>query len=312
MLEDAGLTDFLLERLQCTSHERDLEEWRRLVTEFKRPKQALRVGLVGKYIELQDAYISVKEALLHAGNAMDRDVEIEWISSEELERGREVGRLQAVDGIVVPGGFGYRGIEGKIVAARYAREHRKPYLGLCLGMQVMCIELARMAIGSDEPNSTEFDVTTRHPVIDLLPEQRSIEDLGGTMRLGVYPCRLVPGTLAWNAYQTDLIHERHRHRFEFNNAYREILSEVGLVFSGLSPDSRLVEIVELRGHPWMLGTQFHPEFKSRPNAPHPLFRSFLKAADAHRQERLRLKSMVAMPVGKDENGTERAGVPERA
>ncbi len=312
MLEDAGLTDFLLERLQCTSHERDLEGWRRLVTEFKRPKQPLRVGLVGKYIELQDAYISVKEALLHAGNAMDRDVEIEWISSEELERGREVGRLQAVDGIVVPGGFGYRGIEGKIVAARYAREHRKPYLGLCLGMQVMCIELARMAIGSDEPNSTEFDVTTRHPVIDLLPEQRSIEDLGGTMRLGVYPCRLVPGTLAWNAYQTDLIHERHRHRFEFNNAYREILSEVGLMFSGLSPDGRLVEIVELRGHPWMLGTQFHPEFKSRPNAPHPLFRSFLKAADAHRQERLRLKSLVAMPVGKDENGTERARVPERA
>ncbi|MCD6290121.1 MAG: CTP synthase [Anaerolineae bacterium] len=303
MLEEAGLTDFLLERLECTkARSQDLEEWRRLVLEIKRPKPKLRIGLVGKYVELQDAYISVKEALLHAGVAIDRDVEIEWISSEELERGRDLHRLQSVDGIVVPGGFGYRGIDGKIIAARYAREHKVPYFGLCLGMQVMCIEFARFVLNSDEPNSTEFDVTTRHPVIDLLPEQRSIEDLGGTMRLGVYPCRLVPGTLAWNAYQTDLVYERHRHRFEFNNAYRDTLGEAGMVFSGLSPDGRLVEIAELRDHPWMLGTQFHPEFKSRPNAPHPLFREFLRAADAHRQKRMALEGREAVPIEDDGNG----------
>jgi len=296
MLEEAGLTEFLLERLQCTPRKQDLSEWRRLVAEIKRPKEKVRIGLVGKYVELQDAYISVKEALLHAGIAINRDVEIEWISSEDLERGREVERLQSVDGIVVPGGFGYRGIDGKILAARYAREHKVPYLGLCLGMQIMCIELARAVLNSDEPNSTEFDVTTKYPVIDLLPEQRSIEDLGGTMRLGIYPCRLVPGTRAWKAYQTDLVHERHRHRFEFNNAYRDLLGKAGLVFSGLSPDGRLVEIVELRDHPWMLGTQFHPEFKSRPNAPHPLFRDFLKAADERRQRRLQVERGALMPV----------------
>ena len=285
MLEEAGLTDFLLERLGCPSQQRDLTEWRQLVAEIKRPKPSVLVGLVGKYVELQDAYISVKEALQHAGVAIDRHVEIEWISSEELERGRGLERLEKVDGIVVPGGFGYRGIDGKIVAARFAREHKVPYLGLCLGMQVMCIELTRFVLGSDEPNSTEFELTTRHPVIDLLPEQRSIADLGGTMRLGSYPCRLRPGTLAWQAYQTDLVHERHRHRFEFNNAYRDLLGEAGLVFSGLSPDERLVEIAELRDHPWMLGTQFHPEFKSRPNAPHPLFRAFLLAVDRCRRQR---------------------------
>ncbi len=296
MLEEAGLTDFLLERLQCAPRKQDLDEWRRLVAEIKRPKERLSIGLVGKYVELQDAYISVKEALLHAGVAINRDVDIEWISSEDLERGRGLDRLQAVDGIVVPGGFGYRGIDGKIVAARYAREHKVPYLGLCLGMQIMCIEFARTVLNSEEPNSTEFDVTTQYPVIDLLPEQRSIEDLGGTMRLGIYPCRLVPGTRAWEAYQTDLVSERHRHRFEFNNAYRDLLGQAGMVFSGLSPDGRLVEIVELRDHPWMVGTQFHPEFKSRPNAPHPLFRDFLKAAEAHRRERLQAGQVSLMSV----------------
>ncbi len=299
MLEEAGLTDFLLERLQCSSRRRDLEEWRHLVAEIKRPKPALRVGLVGKYVELQDAYISVKEALSHAGTAIDREVEVEWISSEDLERGRGLERLERVDGIVVPGGFGYRGIEGKVVAARYAREHRVPYLGLCLGMQVMCIEFTRALLNSDEPNSTEFDVTTKYPVIDLLPEQRSIADLGGTMRLGSYPCRLVPGTLAWKAYRADMVHERHRHRFEFNNAYRELLGEAGMVFSGLSPDGRLVEIAEMRDHPWMLGTQFHPEFKSRPNAPHPLFRDFLKAVDAHRRQRMTVEAIGAAPADHD-------------
>jgi CTP synthase len=285
MLEAFGLTDFLLERLDCPAREQNLIEWQQLVAEIKRSKESLSIGLVGKYVELQDAYISVKEALLHAGTAIDRAVEIEWVSSEDLERGRGLDRLDAVDGIVVPGGFGYRGIDGKIVAARYARERRVPYLGLCLGMQVMCIELARAVLNSDEPNSTEFDMTTKHPVIDLLPEQRSIADLGGTMRLGAYPCLLMPGTRAWEAYGGGLINERHRHRFEFNNAYRTLLGDAGLVLSGLSPDERLVEIAELRDHPWMLGTQFHPEFKSRPNAPHPLFRAFLKAANDHRSQR---------------------------
>ncbi|MCS7221051.1 MAG: CTP synthase [Anaerolineae bacterium] len=311
MLEEAGLTDFLLERLQCPSLKRDLEEWRHLVAEIKRPKLALRVGLVGKYVELQDAYISVKEALSHAGTAIDREVVVEWISSEDLERGRGLERLEKVDGIVVPGGFGYRGIEGKVVAARYAREHKVPYLGLCLGMQVMCIEFTRAILNSDEPNSTEFDVTTKYPVIDLLPEQRSIVDLGGTMRLGSYPCRLVPGTLAWKAYCADIVHERHRHRFEFNNAYRDLLSEAGMVFSGLSPDGRLVEIAEIRDHPWMLGTQFHPEFKSRPNAPHPLFREFLKAVDAHRQQRIAIEMIGATSVDHDGADTRRMCLEER-
>ncbi len=203
----------------------------------------------------------------------------------DLERGGDPGILREVDGIVVPGGFGYRGIEGKIAAARYARENQVPYLGLCLGMQVMVIELARHILGSEEPNSTEFDHTTAYPVIDLMPDQQGIANLGGTMRLGAYPCKLVPGTRAAEAYGQDLVYERHRHRFEFNNAYREMLEQGGLVVSGLSPDGRLVEIAEIRGHPWMVGSQFHPEFKSRPNRPHPLFLGFLRAAAAYRQAR---------------------------
>lgn len=296
MLEQFGLTEYILSRLQIEAQQEDLRDWRRLVEEIKRPKPRLRIGLVGKYVELQDAYISVKEALLHAGVANDREIQIEWINSEDLEKGRGLDRLDSVDGIVVPGGFGHRGIEGKVLAARYARERGVPYLGLCLGMQVMCIELARHALQSDEPNSTEFDPKTEHPVIDLLPEQRSIADLGGTMRLGVYPCQVVPGTRAWEAYGRDMVHERHRHRFEFNNVYRDLLSEAGMVFSGLSPDGRLVEIAELRDHPWMLGTQFHPEFKSRPNAPHPLFDAFVKASEAHR----RAREAASMPTEAEE------------
>ena len=284
MLEDARLGDFLVERLGLAAAEPDLSEWRALVAEIKRPKERLPIALVGKYVELQDAYISVREALHHAGIALDRQVDIEWISSEDLERGRSLDRLEKVAGIVVPGGFGYRGIEGKIIAARYAREHRVPYLGLCLGMQVMVIELARHAVGNDEPNSTEFDIATKYPVIDLMPEQRDITDMGGTMRLGVYPCVLVPGTRAAAAYNCEQVDERHRHRFEVNNAYRDLLAEAGMVFSGLSPDGRLVEIVELADHPWMLGTQFHPEFQSRPNKPHPLFRAFLTAAISYYEE----------------------------
>jgi CTP synthase len=219
--------------------------------------------------------------LCHAGVACGRDVEIVWIDSEELQRGRGWEQLQEVGGVVVPGGFGYRGIEGKVAAARWARQNRVPYLGLCLGMQVMTIELARHALGSDEPNSTEFDISTKHPVIDLMPDQHAITEMGGTMRLGLYPCDLKPGTRAATAYGVAQVEERHRHRFEFNNAYRGVLEKAGLVFSGLSPDGRLVEIAELADHPFMMGSQFHPEFRSRPNRPHPLFRAFIEAAIAH-------------------------------
>ncbi len=301
-LEEAGLGDYLVERLRLPAHPPDLTAWRDLVARIMAPKPVVRIGVVGKYVALPDAYISVREALFHAGIGLNYTVEIDWIHSEDLERGRGLERLEAVDGIVVPGGFGYRGIEGKIVAARFAREHRVPYLGLCLGMQVMCIELARHVFDSDEPNSTEFNPTTRYPVIDLMAEQRAIVDMGGTMRLGLYPCRLQPGTRAHAAYQTDLIHERHRHRWEFNNAYRRILSEAGLCFSGLSPDGQLVEIAELADHPFMLGTQFHPEFKSRPDQPHPLFSAFVAAAIAYR-EQTRARSAAAAPVRQAETAS---------
>jgi CTP synthase len=277
MLEEAGLGEFLSKRLSLPQGEPDLESWRQWVAAIDRPKPELRIGIVGKYLALLDAYISIREALFHAALAQGRQLQIEWIHSEELEKGRGLDQLDSVAGIVVPGGFGYRGIEGKVIAARYAREHMKPYLGLCLGMQVMVIELARHALGSDEPNSTEFDISTKYPVIDLMPDQRAISDMGGTMRLGVYPCRLVAGTRAAAAYGQELAYERHRHRFELNNQYRDLLANAGMAFSGLSPDGRLVEIVELRDHPWMAGCQFHPEFKSRPGRPHPLFSGLVEA-----------------------------------
>ena len=277
-LEDAGLGTFLVEHLDLPHAKPDLANWRRMVAEIQHPKQGLRIALVGKYVELQDAYMSVREALCHAGWQHNRDITIEWVRSEDLEKDKGSERLAGVSGIVVPGGFGYRGIEGKVLAARYAREHDVPYLGLCLGLQVMVIEFARHIVGNDLPNSTEFDHATPYPVIDLLPEQRSISDMGGTMRLGRYPCHLVPGTKAAAAYGVELVHERHRHRFELNNQHREMLGSAGMIFSGLSPDDLLVEIVELEDHPWMLGTQFHPEFKSRPDRPHPLFRDFIAAA----------------------------------
>jgi len=280
ILEETGLGDFIVERLGLPAGEPDLDDWRELVEEIKRPKERIRIGVVGKYIELQDAYLSVREALYHAGAHSDCDIQINWINAEDLEKGQALDTLGQVDGIVVPGGFGYRGIEGKIVAARYAREKKVPYLGLCLGLQVMVIELARHVLSSNEPNSTEFDIATKHPVIDLMPEQRDISDMGGTMRLGVYPCHLVAGPKAAAAYGQEIVGERHRHRFEFNNGYRDLLTGAGLVLSGLSPDGRLVGIVELADHPWMVSSQFHPEFKSRPNRPHPLFSAFLAAAKA--------------------------------
>jgi CTP synthase len=292
-LEKSGLAHYVLSRLgysQAVAAEQGhhLTEWRDLVARARENKPMLKIGVVGKYVELEDAYMSVREALLHAAWALGYGVEITWISSEDLEKGRSAHLLETVDGIVVPGGFGYRGIEGKIVAARFARQQKVPYLGLCLGMQVLCIEFARHVFDSDEPNSVEFDPTTRVPVIDLMPDQRAVEELGGTMRLGIYPCNLVAGTRAAAAYQVNTVMERHRHRFEFNNAYRAILEKAGLVFSGLSPDGRLVEIAELRDHPWMLGSQFHPEFKSRPTAPRPLFLGFIRAVEAHVRSRAQL------------------------
>ena len=277
LLEEAGLGDFIMERLELPRRREDLSAWREMVEKIKEPKERLPIGVVGKYVTLPDAYISVREALRHAALYHDREVEIDWIDAEELEKGRGWEHLDEVGGIVIPGGFDVRGIEGKVKACRYAREKKAPYLGLCLGMQVMMIELARHALGSEEPNSTEFDPQTRYPVIDLLPEQRGISEMGGTMRLGAYPCRVLPDTLAFKAYGQELISERRRHRFEVNNDYRELLKEGGLIISGTSPDGRLVEIAELKDHPWMVGTQFHPEFKSRPNRPHPLFRDFIGA-----------------------------------
>jgi CTP synthase len=254
------------------------------VEEVRRPKPLVKVALVGKYVELHDAYMSVREALKHAALALGVEVEICWVHSSELEKGRGWEILRSVDGIVVPGGFGSRGTEGKIQAARYARENNVPYLGLCLGMQLMVVEFARHVLGSEEANSTEFDRSTPYPVIDLMPDQRGIADMGGTMRLGLYPCQLQPGTHAAEAYaaagakangQPGIVQERHRHRFEFNNAFREQLQAAGMRYSGISPDGRLVEIAELKDHPFMLGTQFHPEFLSRPNRPHPLFVAFI-------------------------------------
>jgi len=283
LLESLGAGDYLIERLGLHARRKpDWGPWKRLVEEVRREKPTVKVALVGKYVELHDAYISVREALKHAALAQGVEVDLVWIQSSELEKGRGLEKLQEVDGIIVPGGFGSRGTEGKIKAARYAREQKVPYLGLCLGMQLMVVEFARHALNNEEANSTEFERTTPEPVIDLMPDQKDVVDMGGTMRLGLYPCELVPGTIAAEAYrkfgnQTDCVQERHRHRFEFNNAYREVLEAAGMRLSGLSPDKRLVEIAELADHPFMVGTQFHPEFLSRPNRPHPLFSAFVSA-----------------------------------
>ncbi len=284
-LEDTGLGDYILESLGMEAGKPDLREWKAMIEEIKKPKRSIRIGIVGKYVELHDAYMSVRESLYHAGISNHRQVEVAWIHSGDLEKGKGWEEFESLDGVIVPGGFGYRGIEGKIVAARWARQYKVPYLGLCLGMQVMCIEFTRHIVGSDEPNSTEFDAKTPYPVISLMPDQHGLADMGGTMRLGIYPCDLQEGTVAAKAYGERQISERHRHRWEFNNTYRDLLSKHGMVYSGLSPDGRLVEIAEMKDHPFMLGCQFHPEFKSRPNHPHPLFDAFLGAAVAHQERR---------------------------
>jgi CTP synthase len=281
VLERFGLGDFLLERFKLEPRRvPDWRDWERLVADVQRPKPKVNIALVGKYVELHDAYFSVREAIEHAALALGLEVEINWVHSSDLEKDRCWDVIHHADGILVPGGFGSRGIEGKIKAIRYARENKVPYLGLCLGMQLMVIEFARHLLGRDEANSTEFDRATPYPVIDLMPDQRSIADMGGTMRLGLYPCQLQPGTRAGQAYGVPLVEERHRHRFELNNAYRDMLSKGGMIFSGISPDGRLVEIAELADHPFMVATQFHPEFLSRPNRAHPLFLGFLDAVRA--------------------------------
>jgi CTP synthase len=291
VLEAAGLGDFIVEKLGLDARPADLDGWRELVHRSRTVKDEVVIGVVGKYVELQDAYISVREAISHAAWAHNRKPVIKFIDSQRLEQSDDWERLlEGLHGVIVPGGFGYRGVEGKVRAARFARENKVPYLGLCLGMQVLCIEFARHVLDSTEPNSTEFNLFTRYPVIDLLPEQRDVEEKGATMRLGVYPCQLKAGTVAGAAYDEAIVFERHRHRYEFNNTFRDGLGAAGLVFSGTSPDGRLVEIAELADHPFMLGSQFHPELKSRPNRPHPLFRDFLRAAAELAGEQLPLSS----------------------
>jgi CTP synthase len=278
LLEKAGVGDYVLKRLGLQqTQEPDWKIWQQLVTETSNEKPHVKVALVGKYVELHDAYLSVREALKHAALHNGVELDIQWIHSAELDINNPGSCLDGVDGILVPGGFGSRGIEGKIAAAHYARENRIPYFGLCLGMQLMAVDFARQIYNDPQANSTEFNHATRHPVISLMLEQRNITDMGGTMRLGLYPCHLLPGSKAAAAYQEDLVEERHRHRFEFNNEYRKTFEENGMIFSGVSPDNMLVEIAELKDHPFMLGTQFHPEFLSRPNRPHPLFMAFMEA-----------------------------------
>jgi CTP synthase len=280
VLHDEGLDDYVCRVLELAEHESRLHDWEQLVQRIDAADHEIRIGLVGKYVNLPDAYLSVVEAIRHGGYACGARIEFDWIASDDAEGLLAAGRLHELDGVVIPGGFGVRGIEGKIAAAGYAREHQLPYLGLCLGMQCAVIEYARSVCGLTGANSSEFDPHSPHPVIDLMDEQRDVVDMGGTMRLGAYPARLVPGTIVQQLYGEEVIYERHRHRYEVNNRYRRQLAEAGLVWSGTSPDDRLVEFVELPPsvHPFYVGTQAHPEFKSRPDRPHPLFAAFARAA----------------------------------
>jgi CTP synthase len=306
ILEKAGLGKFLVDELSLPDREPQMQEWQALVDKIQSPRPELAIGLVGKYVELHDAYMSVAESLRHAGWFHDVDVHIKWINSEALESMGEkyAELLEDVAGIVVPGGFGHRGIEGKIKAANFARRMKKPYLGLCLGLQVATIEFARNVLGLRDANSTEFDSKTSAPVIDLMLTQRQIADKGGTMRLGNWVCCLTPGTKAHQAYGESIVFERHRHRYEFNNEFRKRMESHGMVLSGRSADNSLIEIIELVEHPWFVASQFHPEFKSRPTRPHPLFRDFVGAcmqqsSESHiyesLQEALGAPSRVSQP-----------------
>ena len=283
MLEREGLANVVVRRLGLICHAPDLTEWATMVYRAKNVKDTVEIALVGKYVSLHDAYLSVVEALTHGGIENDVKVDIRWVDSETVTQDNVAQVLEGVQGILVPGGFGNRGIEGKITAIRHARENNIPFLGICLGMQLAVVEFARHVCGMTDAHSSELDPTTTHPVIDLMPDQVGVTDMGGTMRLGSYPCHLVEGTRAADIYGVQDIHERHRHRYEVNNTFREELEKAGLVLSGLSPDGRLVEMVELPQHPWFVAGQFHPELKSRPNRAHPLFRGFVGAAKAYQK-----------------------------
>ncbi|MGY2881556.1 CTP synthase [Thermostichus sp. OS-CIW-28] len=278
VLEQEGLAQRVLEILNLDPQQPDLREWELLVKRLHHPQERVEIAIVGKYVRLTDAYLSVAEALRHAGLALNAGVTLRWISSEEIEERGPEALLSGVDGVVVPGGFGNRGIEGKVATIRYVREQGIPFLGLCLGMQCAVIDWGCHIAHLERANSYEFDPDTPHPVISLLPEQKDVEDLGGTLRLGLYPCRIMPNTLAAKLYGETIIYERHRHRYEFNNAYRSLFLDSGYIISGVSPDNRLVEIIELPSHPFFIATQFHPEFRSRPNRPHPLFLGLIEAA----------------------------------
>ncbi len=278
MMEEEQLAQAVCERLRLPCPEPDLRDWRKMVSNLHHPKRRVTIALVGKYTSLHDAYLSVVEALHHGGIANEAEVEIRWVDSEELEKDDQSSLLEGIDGMIIPGGFGTRGTEGMILAARYARERRIPFLGICLGMQMALVEFARHVIGWTDANSSELDPETYHPVIDLMPEQKNVTDLGGTMRLGAYPCVLTENSLARRLYGKEVVSERHRHRYEVNNEMRDDLRNAGLVLSGQSPDGKIVEMIEYPDHPFYIGTQGHPEFKSRPNCAHPLFSGLVRAS----------------------------------
>jgi CTP synthase len=281
LMEEQGLSRRVLERLGVRERSVDHSEWRRVLEVVRHPAKRVKIALCGKYMAVRDAYLSVAEAIRHGAFGNHAMADIQWVNVEDLELSGDDSALADVDGILVPGGFGDRGIEGKIRAIQYARENKIPFLGLCLGMQCSVIEFARNVCQLERANSSEFDPSSAHPVIDLMPDQETLEDKGATMRLGSYPCQLLPGSLAARVYDAESVTERHRHRYEVNNDYRERLAEKGMVFSGVSPDDRLVEMIELPDHPYFIATQAHPEFRSRPNRPHPLFREFVRAALEH-------------------------------
>lgn len=287
MLKEQHMDDVVIKKLGIECGEPNLEDWENMLYALRNPKQTVKIAMVGKYVELHDSYISVNEALKHGGIETRSAVDIDWIDSEALE-GDDVNLddiLGDVDGILVPGGFGSRGIEGKINACQYARTHGIPYLGICLGMQIAIIEFARHVLGMNGANSAEINPDTPFPVIDILPEQKEVTDMGGTMRLGQYPCTLNPESKSYELYGASMIYERHRHRYEVNNDYRNDLLSGGMIFAGTSPDNHIVEMVEIPNHPWFVACQFHPEFKSRPNKPHPLFRGFVTAASKHKNSK---------------------------
>lgn len=280
-LKNEGLDKIILKKLELKP-KKDSKEWERFIARIEKIKDKIKIGLVGKYVELHDAYKSVIEALTHAGFANNCKVEVEWIQSENLENDKE--KLKNIAGIIVPGGFGERGIEGKINVIKIARENNIPFLGLCLGMQCAVIEFARNVIGLEDANSTEFDKNCKNPVIDIIPDKKNLKEIGGTLRKGLYKCEILPETLAYKIYKKKLIEERHRHRYEFNNKYRKIFAKYGMVFSGINREQNLVEIIELPGHPFFIGVQFHPEFKSRVQKAHPLFKAFIKASIKNKKE----------------------------